>query len=337
MGFYPGSNYLRCLRTNIELRRRGVGSVQHGSGEGLLREDHTFFEVNVGDFNVKTSPRRTAPQLYIETHGMEWDEQGSEAPRPPSIGTTSLPLRVNGSIPLSTELLHDGARKEESLQVAIRLALKTLIRQRSIARATSNHQQTSELAKVCREAMKQDLKERRAVVMDDAAGAGKSIRKARRSFANYKAEMTSLRRPDGTVTASRGAMEKVVYDFYSDLFNSHVYLLTHHLRQDEYIAPSVLPSEKRHAITSMKNCTAAGPDRIKPEHVKSFPPFIVRLHAVPVGMQSTYVLETSKTVLLYKKGDPNDIGNYRPICLLSVIYKLFTRVILNRIGRISDE
>uniref|UniRef100_A0A7I5E504 Reverse transcriptase domain-containing protein n=1 Tax=Haemonchus contortus TaxID=6289 RepID=A0A7I5E504_HAECO len=47
--------------------------------------------------------------------------------------------------------------------------------------------------------------------------------------------------------------------------------------------------------------------------------------------------KTSKTVLLYKKGDPDDIGNYRPICLLSVIYKLFTRVILNRIGRILDE
>nr|CDJ88695.1 RNA-directed DNA polymerase (reverse transcriptase) domain containing protein [Haemonchus contortus] len=54
-------------------------------------------------------------------------------------------------------------------------------------------------------------------------------------------------------------------------------------------------------------------------------------------MQSAHIVETSKTLLLYKKGDPDDIGNYRPICLLSVIYKLFTRVILNRIGRILDE
>ncbi|KAK6743191.1 hypothetical protein RB195_010447 [Necator americanus] len=47
--------------------------------------------------------------------------------------------------------------------------------------------------------------------------------------------------------------------------------------------------------------------------------------------------KTSKTVLLYEKGDPHDIGNYRPICLLSVIYKLFTRAILNRIEKVLDE
>nr|CDJ86390.1 endonuclease-reverse transcriptase [Haemonchus contortus] len=177
----------------------------------------------------------------------------------------------------SSKHLHDSARKAESPQVAKRrLSSKTLelIRQRGIARAIGNYQQTSELAKQCREAIKEDLKERRAAVMDEAAEAGRSIRKARRSFANYKTKMTSLRRPDGTVTASRRAMEKVIYDFYSDLFDSHVYLPTHHLRQDEYIAPSVLPSEIRHAIKSMKNCTAPGPDRIKPEHLKSIPQVI---------------------------------------------------------------
>ncbi|XGW34773.1 hypothetical protein V3C99_018637, partial [Haemonchus contortus] len=173
------------------------------------------------------------------------------------------------------------------------------------------------------EAIKEDLKERRAAVMDEAAEAGKSIRKARRNFANYKTKMTSLRRPDGTVTASRRAMEKVIYDFYSDLFDSHVYMPTCHLRQDGYVVPSVLPSEIRHAITSMRNVIVKTLARLFTRYLSQC--------KVPTSWK------TSKTVLLYKKGDPDDIGNYRPICLLSVIYKLFTRVILNRIGRILDE
>ncbi|XGW13662.1 hypothetical protein V3C99_000185 [Haemonchus contortus] len=94
------------------------------------------------------------------------------------------------------EHLHDSASKAEILQETKRRpSSKTLelMRQRGIAQATGNHQQTSKIAKLCREAIKEDLKERRAAVMDEAAEAGKRIRKARRSFANYLTTMTSPR------------------------------------------------------------------------------------------------------------------------------------------------
>uniref|UniRef100_A0A7I4YDU4 Reverse transcriptase domain-containing protein n=1 Tax=Haemonchus contortus TaxID=6289 RepID=A0A7I4YDU4_HAECO len=76
------------------------------------------------------------------------------------------------------------ARKAETLQVAKRrLTSKTLelIRQRGIARVTGNHQQTSELAKLCREAIKEDLKERRAAVMDEASEAFAKLDELRQS------------------------------------------------------------------------------------------------------------------------------------------------------------
>ncbi|MFH4984690.1 hypothetical protein AB6A40_011399, partial [Gnathostoma spinigerum] len=47
--------------------------------------------------------------------------------------------------------------------------------------------------------------------------------------------------------------------------------------------------------------------------------------------------KSSKTILLYKKGDREDFKNYRPICLLSTIYKLFTKIILNSLSRTFDE
>ncbi|KAK6735800.1 hypothetical protein RB195_018816 [Necator americanus] len=243
------------------------------------------------------------------------------------------------------EHLHDCAKKAESFKTTKRrLSLETLelIRQRGAARAAGNQELTSELARLCREAIKEDLKERRAELLAEAAEAGKSIRYARRDFASRKTRMTALRNPKGTAIASRRGREKIIYDFYSDLFDSHVHLPPHHLREDGQVIPEVLPSEIRHAIMSVRNRTAPGPDRIRPEHLKSLPPVLINTLA---RLFTRYLSEckvpkqwkTSNTVLLYKKGDPHDIGNYRPICLLSVIYELFTRVILNRIEKILDE
>ncbi|KAK6762552.1 hypothetical protein RB195_023325 [Necator americanus] len=72
------------------------------------------------------------------------------------------------------EQLHDCAKKAESSKTTKRrLPLETLelIRRRGAARAAGNQELTSELARLCREAIKEDLKERRAEVLAEAAEA----------------------------------------------------------------------------------------------------------------------------------------------------------------------
>ncbi|KAE9412529.1 hypothetical protein Angca_004673, partial [Angiostrongylus cantonensis] len=96
------------------------------------------------------------------------------------------------------------------------------------------------------------------------------------------------------------------------------------------------------AISSVKNRTAPGPDRTRSEHLKNLPPVLVKTLA---RLFTRYLSEckvptqwkTSKTVLLFKKSELHDLGNYRPIRVLSVVYKLFARVILNRIHRTLDK
>ncbi|KAE9416342.1 hypothetical protein Angca_006485, partial [Angiostrongylus cantonensis] len=131
-------------------------------------------------------------------------------------------------------------------------------------------------------------------------------------------------------------------EYYSDLFDSHVHLQSYEIKEDEYAVPPVLPSEIRYAISSVKNRTAPGPDRIRSEHLKNIPPVLVNTLA---RLFTRYLSEclvptqwkTSKIVLLFEKGDLHDMGNYRPMCLLSVVNKLFTRLILNRINRTLDD
>ncbi|ETN75421.1 hypothetical protein NECAME_12407 [Necator americanus] len=84
------------------------------------------------------------------------------------------------------EHLRDCAKKAESSKTTKRrLSLETLelVRRRGAARAAGNQELTSVLARLCREAIKEDLKERRAEVLAEAAEAGKSIRYASRDFA----------------------------------------------------------------------------------------------------------------------------------------------------------
>ncbi|VDO19485.1 unnamed protein product [Heligmosomoides polygyrus] len=185
--FYTGSDH-RLLRARFRFSRQGEKAAKF----------------------KKRSPRTTINwDLYTSLVGL-WEDAVMD--------------NVDEEYDRFVHHLRDSAKGAESLKTTKRrLSPETLelIRQRGAARASGNYQLTSELAKLCRAAIKEDLKERRAEVLAEAAEAGLSIRNARRNFANFKTKMTALRRPDGTITSSRRTMEKVIHDFYSDLFDSH--------------------------------------------------------------------------------------------------------------------
>ncbi|RCN49099.1 hypothetical protein ANCCAN_04844 [Ancylostoma caninum] len=81
---------------------------------------------------------------------------------------------------LLVQHLRDSAESAEGSRITKRrLSYEALelVRQRGAARG--NYQLTSELAKRCKEEIKEELKERRAAVLAEAAEAGKSIHSAR--------------------------------------------------------------------------------------------------------------------------------------------------------------
>jgi hypothetical protein len=87
---------------------------------------------------------------------------------------------------------------------------------------------------------------------------------------------------------------------------------------------------------------APGPDGILNETIKYLPgtllwiiyTFILQLLG---GEAPPAVLTESDTILLYKKGDPRELNNYRPIGLSNTIYKLWTRLIAREVSDFSER
>ena len=92
----------------------------------------------------------------------------------------------------------------------------------------------------------------------------------------------------------------------------------------------------------MKSGTAPGPDKISADLLRAGNHV---LHSLLVAHMTSYLQKeripdqwrSSRTVILHKKGDRDDLRNYLPISLLTVLYKLFTKIILTRISRTLDE
>ncbi|KIH63093.1 hypothetical protein ANCDUO_06612 [Ancylostoma duodenale] len=91
----------------------------------------------------------------------------------------------------------------------------------------------------------------------------------------------------------------------------------------------------------MKSGRTPGHDQITTEMVKwgaeMLTPVITELfnQCLYTG-QIPEKMADSVTILLYKKGDPSELKNYRSISLLSVLYKLLTKVINQRVEGILD-
>ena len=102
----------------------------------------------------------------------------------------------------------------------------------------------------------------------------------------------------------------------------------------------IVESEVSAKLRSSAN-TAPGADRLEYAHLKKVDPsgkiltLIFNRCQREKNVPSAWKL--ASTVLIYKKGDDSDVSNFRPISLMSVIYKLFMGILAKRLTRWSIE
>ncbi|KAN0032303.1 hypothetical protein ACTFIV_006185 [Dictyostelium citrinum] len=126
----------------------------------------------------------------------------------------------------------------------------------------------------------------------------------------------------------------------------------HHILQSfkRKVDPNILNSidtpieedEIRLCIEKIQEGKAPGKDGLIPtfykNHLNQIMPFLVNLFNHFLDNEIPTEFKQGIIIIIYKnKGDPNHLDNYRPITLLNVDYKIYSKIINNRIMRFLEE
>ncbi|EYC33734.1 hypothetical protein Y032_0002g955 [Ancylostoma ceylanicum] len=132
---------------------------------------------------------------------------------------------------------------------------------------------------------------------------------------------------------------RIVKNFYSNLYRSSSGPPT---APSEEIHLQVQTNEVHAALMTCKPRSAPGSDRITSPSLRILSEIlaspiawffndIIRTKAVPPGFAF------ANTILLYKNGNPTDVTNYRPISLLSTLYKVLMKILTRRLRNTIDK
>ena len=154
----------------------------------------------------------------------------------------------------------------------------------------------------------------------------------------------SMKKESGEITTDREEILTICANFYKSLYTQTVPTPESTMKSspDTEEIPEFTEEEVERAIKRMKRHKAQGVDGITSDIIKLGGPIVLTyltniFNNIIKTKQIPDSWHEAKTVILFKKGDPEDIKNYRPISLLSHSYKIFTRLLQTRIERTLDE
>lgn len=124
--------------------------------------------------------------------------------------------------------------------------------------------------------------------------------------------------------------------------NNKITRCTQHL-ENNYMKEPFNSGELANAINKMKSGKAAGPDYIRTEQLKNFGPaahewLLQFYNECTKQMRIPKIWHKSQIIAILKPGKPPiEAKNYRPVALLCHAYKVYERLILNRITAEIDK
>jgi Reverse transcriptase (RNA-dependent DNA polymerase) len=195
--------------------------------------------------------------------------------------------------------------------------------------------------------IQKDVRKSEVDEMKNAISSGTSWKNAKKGIEKgVKNWIPKLRDKNGQLQSDREKISEIVASFYEDLFESKLTEEERRLLEPDLSEVSdvskITTNEIREALTSMKNQKAVGEDNIPTELLKICDEEILGTLCKILNeiLETEEVPEAwlkSTITLFHKSGDKTEVKNYRPITKTSHLYKLFMKIISNRLKFDLDD
>ena len=202
-----------------------------------------------------------------------------------------------------------------------------------------DHIEYVEICKTIKKKAKEDIRKHNLDEIRETIEASKSLKKVRRTHSLGKNRMITLLDKQGKEIQEQYKIMERIEEFYSELYDSDQAVT---IQTDPKEVPPITAWEVEAALRKMKNGKEAGKDQVNIETLKAGDETIAKQLAKLYTKCITErripkTWKEANMAIFFKKGNRKDIKNYRPICLLSNMYKLLTKIITTRLEKKLDE
>ena len=209
-------------------------------------------------------------------------------------------------------------------------------------KTTAEKIEYTEISKLVKKKRRTRQRRKKKENIEEIIKTGKGPKEALKEGKRRK--ISCMTKENGDNTTDREEIMTVCQTFYKKLYErknpDQQDALTTSADTEEI--PPFLEDEVRETLKEMKKNKAPGNDGITSDVLNLGGPEVITYmtkvyNDILRNKEIPNCWKEAKIIILYKKGDPKDIKNYRPISLLSHSYKIFTRLLQKRLERILDE
>jgi len=204
------------------------------------------------------------------------------------------------------------------------------------------------LNKKVKKAIRRDKRSYNTQMIKEAIENNCNMRVLRSGLSKGRTIIHKMKNDQGNITVEKNEITEIIQNFYQRLYNQSIPSLHHPKKEKQMVRnigseelKAIDGPEMRAALNQLKNCKTPGEDRITSEMLKIGGETLENAILVLLNMclekgEIPDAWQCAEVILFFKKGDRENIENYRPISLLSIFYKLLTKIITNRLAQKFD-